>query len=176
MSKALSRRTFVKVGLVGGLALATAGGLYRFTRPPEAPHRFVLDSGSREVLAAIAPVILAGTVRPDDAHKQADVQAAIDRTMAAIAGLPLRSQKEVQDLFALLALAPSRRFLAGVTEDWASAKPQDIAAFLQSWRVHRVVMLQTAYHALHDLVAGGWYADESTWAGIGYPGPMKELS
>ena len=176
MSNALSRRAFFKVGMVGGLALATAGGLYRLTRPAGVPHRFVLDSGARKVLVAIAPVILAGAMRPDGAGRQADIQAAIERTMAAIGGLPLRTQKEVQDLFALLALAPGRRFLAGVPDDWASARQEDLAAFLQSWRVHRIGMLQTAYQALHDLVAGAWYADESTWAAIGYPGPMKELS
>ena len=59
---------------------------------------------------------------------------------------------------------------------WSKAKREDVAAFLQSWRVHRLMMLQSAYHALHDLILGGWYADESTWAGIGYPGPNKELS
>jgi hypothetical protein len=29
------------------------------------------------------------------------------------------------------------------------------------------------YHALHDLVAGAYYADESTWAYTGYTGPIK---
>ena len=74
------------------------------------------------------------------------------------------------------ALAPARRLLVGIPDDWPDAKTADVAAFLQSWRVHRFTMLQTAYHALHDLVIGGWYADESTWASIGYPGPIKELS
>jgi hypothetical protein len=37
-------------------------------------------------------------------------------------------------------------------------------------------MLQTAYHALHDLVLGAWYADPSSWTAVGYPGPLKELS
>ncbi|KIF82925.1 hypothetical protein [Noviherbaspirillum autotrophicum] len=172
MSKALSRRSFLKVGIVGGLALATAGGIYRLTRAPEVPHRFVLDDGAHKVLAAIAPVILAGALRPGPA----DVQASVERTKGAILGLPLRTQKEIQDLFALLTLAPARRFLAGLPDDWANAKQEDVAAFLQSWRMHRIGMLQTAYHALHDLVVGPWYADESTWASIGYPGPIKELS
>jgi hypothetical protein len=38
------------------------------------------------------------------------------------------------------------------------------------------MMLQSAYHALHDLIFGGWYADSASWAAIGYPGPLKELS
>jgi hypothetical protein len=172
MSKALSRRSFLKVGVVGGLALATAGGIYRLVQDSGTPSRFVLDDRAREVLAAVAPVILTGALRPGSD----DVQVAIERTERAIRQLPLRVQKEIQDLFALLALAPSRRFLAGLPDDWSHANQEEIAAFLQSWRLHRIGTLQTAYHALHDLVVGPWYADESTWASIGYPGPIKELS
>ena len=50
-----------------------------------------------------------------------------------------------------------------------------MSAFLQEWRFHRIDMLQTAYHALHDLIIGSWYADPVTWQAIGYPGPLKEL-
>ncbi|HJV53928.1 MAG TPA: hypothetical protein VJ652_20845 [Noviherbaspirillum sp.] len=172
MSKALSRRSFLKIGVIGGLALATAGGIYRLTRPSQAPHPFVLDDGAHSVLAAVTPVILAGALAPDSA----DVQAAIERTTGAIRQLPRRTQKEIQDMFALLALPPARRLLAGLPDDWANAKPEDVAAFLQSWRVHRIGLLQSVYHALHELVIAPWYADESTWASIGYPGPVKELS
>ncbi|HJW55425.1 MAG TPA: hypothetical protein VJ577_09155 [Burkholderiaceae bacterium] len=104
------------------------------------------------------------------------MDAQVMRVQAAIAGLPLHAQKEIQDLFSLLVLAPTRRFLAGIPDNWAEAKPDDIAAFLQSWRMHRLGMLQSAYHALHDLIIGSWYADVSTWDSIGYPGPIKQLS
>lgn len=172
MAHTLTRRSFLKVGIFGALALAAAGGIYRMTRPVETTGGFVLDDGTHAALTAIIPAILAGAVRPSTQ----DVLAAIGRTHAAILGLPLATQKEIQDLFALLTLGPTRRFLAGVPDDWAQAKPEDVAAFLQSWRLHRIAMLQAAYHALHDLVIGPWYSDESTWPAIGYPGPIKELS
>ena len=172
MAHSFTRRSFLKAGIFGALALAAAGGIYRMTRTPEIPGRFILDDGIRSALAAIIPVILDGTVRPGTP----DVAAAIERTHAAILGLPLATQKEIQDLFALLTLAPTRRFLAGVPDDWSHAKKEDVAAFLQSWRLHRISMLQAAYQALHDLVIGPWYADDSTWQTIGYPGPIKELS
>jgi hypothetical protein len=79
-------------------------------------------------------------------------------------------------LFGLLALAPARRFLAGVPVSWADASLEQVGAFLQSWRLHRLGMLQVAYHALHDLVLGAWYADPLAWPAIGYPGPLKEFS
>ncbi|QDZ28262.1 hypothetical protein [Noviherbaspirillum sp. UKPF54] len=166
------RRSFLKAGVAGAVALALTGGLYRLTSQPAATVKFVLDDAAKAALAAIIPVVLKDAVEPGSPG----VQLAMERVQGAIAGLPLRTQKEVRDLFALLTLAPTRRILAGIPDDWPNAKQDDIATFLQSWRVHRIEMLQSAYHALHDLITGPWYADESNWASIGYPGPLKELS
>jgi hypothetical protein len=109
------------------------------------------------------------------AARAAAVRSAAARVRDAVLGLPLTTQKEVQDLFGLLALAPARRLLAGVSGDWAQADQQQVAVFLQDWRTHRLALLRVAYMAMHDLVLGGWYADPSTWEAIGYPGPIKEL-
>jgi len=168
------RRTFLKVGGLAALTLAVGGGIYRATHPAT-PQRFVLDGEARTVLEAIVPAMLAGALPPTGPARTAAVGATIEHVHAAINGLPLAAQKEVQDLFGLLALAPARRFLAGVPEAWGQASTAQVAAFLQSWRLHRFTMLQSAYFALHDLIFGAWYADPSTWAAIGYPGPIKEL-
>lgn len=165
----ISRRAFIQTGLLGAVALAVAGGLYRFTRSPPA-QRFRLDTGATPVLAAIVPVMLKEVLAATD---PAAIAATIMRTQTAIGSLPLRAQKEVADLFGLLTLGPTRRLLAGVPDDWPSAKPEDVGAFLQNWRVHRFKMLQSAYQALHDLIIGAWYSDESTWPAIGYPGPIS---
>lgn len=169
MATTQSRRTFLKVGLIGAIALAAAGGLYRATTASTPPDKFILDGKAKSALGAIIGVMLKDAMPPTT---QA-TEAAIARVQAAIAGLPLVTQKEIQDLFGLLTLGPTRRFLVGIPDEWQDAKPADVAAFLQSWRVHRFAMLQGAYHALHDLILGGWYADESTWAAIGYTGPIK---
>ncbi len=173
---ALSRRGFLKAGIVGALALAAGGGIYRFARGPAAPGRFVMDGEARAAIDAIVPAMLAGALPADGAARRAAIERATAGVQQAILGLPLATQKEIQDLFGLLALAPARRFLAGVPLSWAEASADQVAAFLQSWRLHRLGMLQVAYHALHDLVLGAWYADPSAWPAIGYPGPLKELS
>jgi hypothetical protein len=172
MSTTVSRRSFLKAGIAGAVMLAVAGGLYRALKAPSQLGKFTLDGDAKSALAAIVAVMLKGTV-PDSAQ---GLESAIVRVQGAIAGLPLGTQKEIQDLFSLLTLAPTRRFLVGMPDSWSNAKSDDVAAFLQNWRTHRVSMLQSAYHALHDLIIGPWYADESTWAAIGYPGPIKELS
>lgn len=164
-----SRRSFLKAGLLGAIVLSAAGGLYRMSRPAMVPQRFRLDESAHAVLAALIPVVLKDAVAPGSA----DADAALARTLDAIAGLPLSAQKELQDLFALLSLGPARRLLAGLPDDWSAARAEDVAAFLQDWRTSRLGLLQSAYHGLHDLILGPWYSHESTWAAIGYPGPIE---
>jgi len=175
MHMGTSRRSFLKVGGLAALALAAGGAIYRATHGP-AQRRFVLDGEARAALGAIVPAILCGALPSDAARRAAAVDAAIDRVNRAILGLPLSTQKEVQDLFGLLALAPARRLLAGIAGGWDSAGVEQVSAFLQDWRLHRFALLRTAYLALHDLVLGAWYAEPSSWEAIGYPGPMKELA
>lgn len=170
-----TRRSFLKAGLLGAALLAAGGGIYRFTHPP-APHVFVLDGDARAALDAIVPAVLNGALPPDPAARMQAIQAATGRVHQTILGLPLATQQEVQDLFGLLALAPARRLLAGVPHRWADASVEEVTAFLQDWRTHRLALLRSAYQALHDLVLGSWYSDPAHWAAIGYPGPIPELS
>lgn len=171
-----NRRTFMKVGALAAATLAAGGALYRHNQATSPLQRFVLDGEAKAALDAMVPAMLAGALPADPGARTAAIGATTGRVHQAILGLPLAAQKEVQDLFGLLALAPARRLLTGVSGGWSAARPEQVSAFLQEWRFHRLDMLQTAYHALHDLIIGAWYADPSTWDSIGYPGPMKELA
>ena len=166
-----SRRTFLKVGAGASLALALGGGVYRANQAtrvaaPLAP--FSLDGEARAALGAIAPALLAGTM---PALSAAIVGTVIDAVHRAILVLPLATQKDIQDLFGLLAMAPVRRLLTGIAGPWSSATPDAVHAFLQDWRVSQFGMLRAGYAALHDLVLGTWYAAPGSWDAIGYPGP-----
>lgn len=171
-----SRRSFLKIGVIGALTLAAGGAIYRVAHRPAQPALFVLDGDARAVLVAVIPSMLGPVLPADAAARAAAIDGVLGRIDGAIHGLPLATQKEVQDLFGLLALAPARRFLAGVPASWQQATPEQVDAFLHSWRTHRVGMLVTAYQAMHDLILGPWYSDPANWAAIGYPGPIKELS
>ena len=119
----ISRRAFIQTGLIGAATLALAGGLYRFTLGKPA-QRFRLDAAGTAALAAIVPAMLQGALPATPAADPGTIAAVIARTQAAIEGLPLRTQKEIADLFALLTLGPTRRLLAGVPDDWPNAKPR----------------------------------------------------
>lgn len=170
-----TRRSFLTIGVAGALLLAAGGAAYRWSQPAASANKFILDNEALAVLAAVIPAML-GPVLPDaPAARAAAAQATAGRVRDAILGLPLATQKEVQDLFGLLALGPARRLLAGVSGGWTRAEPRQVDAFLQNWRTHRLATLRIAYLAMHDLIIGAWYAEPSTWAAIGYPGPVKEL-
>lgn len=155
-----TRRQFLQTGLAGGLLLGIAG----CTRPSA-------DGRRGTVIAAIAPVMLAGAL------DQGEARTAIARTVSAvetaIAGLALPAQKEIGELFDLLAFAPTRALAAGLWTDWPQATPGEIAAFLESWRHSRFDLLKSGYAALHDLIFGAWYAAPENWPTIGYPGPPE---
>jgi len=164
-----TRRNFFRLLGGGAIALAAGGVLYRGLQQ-SAPRRFSLDTAGHEFLTVIVPVLVGPAAR-----SPADIAATVSRVQAAIAGLPLAAQAELQDLFGLLALAPARRLLTGLPA-WRDATPAQVQTFLQDWRLHRFLKLRSAYQALHDLVLGSWYADPASWGAIGYPGPLKELA
>lgn len=160
------RRTFLKLGLAGGALLAAGGAAsWLAVRDPVANRR--------EVLAGIVPAILDGALPADAAQRAPAIGQATAAVEAAIAALSPAAQDELAQLFALLALAPTRLALAGLAQPWREAGIAEVSAVLQRWRTHRLELLQSAYHALHDLVAGSWYAEPAHWAAIGYDGPPR---
>jgi len=166
----ISRRTFLKTGVAGGVALLLARWLY--TSTPASPQlpRPALDARARTIMAAIIPVLLDGALPPG-----AELPAARAETLAAveqaIAGLPPATREELAELFSLLAFAPTRCLVAGVWSPWSEASTDVVAGFLARWRDSRFTLLRSAYGALHQLVLGAWYAQERAWPAIGYAGP-----
>jgi hypothetical protein len=168
-----SRRTFLKAGAGAAIALALGGGIYRATRASlDTPlqQRFALGGEARNALGAIVPALLAGALA-NSTGAMAPVTCIIERVHRTILGLPLAAQREIQDLFGLLALAPARRVLTGISGGWSNATPAAVHEFLQDWRASPLGLLRAAYAALHDLVLAAWYADPASWDAIGYPGP-----
>ncbi|QNA88578.1 hypothetical protein G4G28_08890 [Massilia sp. Dwa41.01b] len=169
------RRSFLKAGVLGALALAAGGGIYRMANPP-APGRFVLDGEARSALGRSCRPCWPAPCQPRQPSARPRSTRRSRACIPPFRTCPLGVQKEVQDLFGLLALAPARRLLTGVSGGWANAGEAEVTAFLRDWRMHRFALLRTAYGALHDLALGAWYAQPAHWEAIGYPGPMKELS
>lgn len=161
----LSRRQFIKTGLLGAVALGVAGKLAA-GRPSSS---FAASAADRQLIAALSQGML-GKLPASAAI------AHIDHVLTAIAGLPLASQQELRELFDLLQQPVARRLL-GLSPDWQQATAEEIAAVLQRWRFSRLLLLRSAYQGLHSLLYAAWYGDDHSWAAIGYrlPASMKGL-
>ena len=160
------RRTFLKVGLIGG-ALLAGGGLFALLAGRDAQR------DRRDVLGAVMPVLLEGALPADPVQRASALAAGARAVDDAIGGLSPAAQEELGQLFALLAMAPTRVLLTGVTSAWPQASAQEVHGFLERWRFHSSDLLKSGYQALHDIVLGPWYAQESQWQAIGYAGPLK---
>jgi hypothetical protein len=171
-TRAFSRRTWLKGGLVSA-ALLSAGGLGLALWPtrrglgPSEPLR-VLTEDEHAILAAIA-----GRVCP---RPGPDVPGADAVGVATIADRLLeRTEPEaVEGLKTALALFESGLVGALFLErarpfTQLSGEQQD--AVLVAWRDSSVALRRTLYRALSALVASIYYGDPRTWPGIGYPGP-----
>jgi len=170
----LTRRQFIKTGIAGGLLLAAVALLQK---PLDRAGKQALVAGNpldpslRTVVWAIAPVILQGAFPTADPDRAAALERITKGVALAVGALSAASQKEVAELFALLAFAPTRIAVAGLTASWDQAGAAEIEAFLKRWQHSRLELLKSGYQALHDLVLGAWYADPQAWAAIGYAGP-----
>ncbi len=162
----VQRRTFLKAGLASG-ALLVAGGAASWLIGRDA------RADRREVLGAMIPAVLDGSLPAAAAQRIDAVAQALSGVETAIAALSPAAQDELAQLFALLAIPPTRLALAGLARPWRDATPGEVASVLQAWRTHRLELLRSAYQALHDLVAGSWYADAAQWPAIGYGGPPR---
>lgn len=160
----LTRRSFLKLGAGSAALLAGFGIASQFV------GRHAVDD-RREVLRATIPAMLDGALPAEPGQRARVVEATLREVETAIEGLAPAAQDELQSLFMVLAAAPSRLLLAGLATSWREADTATVAARLQDWRTHRLTLLRSAYQALHDLILGTAYADESRWAAIGYPGP-----
>ncbi len=159
----MQKRLFLKTGLIGTGLLVVGGAYYGLTRDAAKERQTVLN--------ALIPAML-GSALPSDAKlNSAAVAANLAAVLTAISGLSPAAQKEIGQLFGLLA-SPIGTRLAGI-DYWQSASTAQLQQTLQNWRNHRLDLLQTAYHALHDLITGSWYADPTNWTAIGYSGPIK---
>ena len=162
-----SRRQFLKAGVAGCAALTLASLAARAPARADQGAFAFLGPQDRVIVAAIAPVMLAGAL-PEGAVPE--VVLGVDQ---AIAGLAPATQDELRQLFDLLGLGIARVLVAGLWPAWEEAGAEDVAAFLERWRTSRFDLLRSAYLGLHELIIAAWYGNPGAWPRIGYPGPPE---
>lgn len=166
------RRRLLKVGVFGSAVLAAAGGGVALSgKPALCAGCLWLRREDRAVLMAIVPVMLAGALPADRIRHDAMVAEIVSGVDFTIAHFPPTVRDEIRQLFWLLESSFMRPLLTGIWTDWPAAEVAEIHDFLQSWKVSGLDLLRVGYLALHDLIAGAWYANPQSWQRIHYPGP-----
>lgn len=170
----LSRRGLLKVGLLGGAFLATAGvtaSLSGCSASVPATGYNVLRASDLPSLRAIIPVVLEGAVRPEA------LQAAVDATLLGVDNnlqhLSPELLKLTQQLFDVLAMAVTRGPLTGIWGSWENASQADIQQFIKRWEHSSLDLLRMGHASLLQLILMSWYARPQSWAHCGYPGPPQ---
>ena len=167
-----SRRRVIFVGVAGAVAAGAALLLPRIGSSGAVPSGTALASEHADMLRAVTQALLGSALPTDADARNRELTRVTTATGALITNLPPSTRKEIADLFGLLALKPARALL-GYSGDWVGADLSAVTAFLAGLRDSSISLKQQAYFALHDLLIGSFYAEPSTWAATGYPGPPQ---
>ena len=165
----LKRRSFLKLGIGSAIVLAIAGSTVALMKPGLVDGR--LSPSSRLVLTRVAQAMLLGTLPADTSSQQRALDALLQRTDAFLVGLPTHVLAELDQLLALLASAPGRRWLVGLSASWEDASAAETYAALKSMLASATGLRIQACQGLHDLVMVPYFSGEEAWAVLGYPGP-----
>jgi hypothetical protein len=169
----MQRRTLLGWGIAGSAVLAVVGGSAWLLRSsPAWRDGRLLPDGAR-VLRAVARAVLDGSLPAAPAPQAAALDAHLARMQSSLNTLSPASQREIDQMLTLLATAPGRIALAGLSSGWDAAAVGEIQRALQSMRVSSLALRRQAYQALRDLTHAAWFADPLTWPQLGYPGPLK---
>jgi len=162
----LTRRRFIQVGVAGAALLGTVRWLDAHSASPAA-----LDARAAEVIRALVPVVLAGSLPTDAATRTRAIDETVDAFGRAVRGLAPAIQEEIGEMLSLLSFMPTRLAMTGISAGWPEASADDIAAFLQDWRTSRLELKRAGYRALTQLIQGAWFDNPIAWRVIAYPGP-----
>ena len=175
-SLSTSRRGFLQLGLASSIGLSLASGLVpvkaeasESSRTEKLEYRFLTPS-SAEFLAALFPVVLAKTSFNQDENNA--LLMALDKMIFHFNAF---NQKQMQQLFDVMAYAPVR-FVAGAPwANWPEASHEDIESFLVGWRDSRFELKRMGYLSVCKLINLCWYARKESFAQTGYPGPPVKI-
>lgn len=165
----MQRRNLLKLGLGATVILVVAGGGVALLNPALSGGR--LGEGGRDVMRAVARAVLDGALPTAADERDKAIEAHLQRVEAAIAAFPVPVQAELSQLLTLLATAPGRVALAGLSSAWPLASVAQLQQSLQGMRLSSLALKQQAYHALRDLTNAAYFSDPSAWQRMGYPGP-----
>ena len=167
----MQRRSLLKLGATAAIALSVVGGAVAWLQP--GLERGSLSPLGREVFRSVGMAVLDKTLPVQEGAREIALQGLLQRVDVLVASLPQHAQNELSQLLSLLGNPAGRLSLAGLAKPWAEAPLEEVQRALQAMRMSSLALRQQAYAALHEITAGAYFSDPSSWALLGYPGPLK---
>lgn len=169
-----SRRSVLKLGLLGSLGLAVGGvglGLRSgLLRTPAGVLR-CLDLRRFSTLAAAAEVLSPG----GNGLPTAEQVHVAERVDEAFSLCHPGVQREMRQLLALLESALTGALIDRRITPFSACDLATRKRVLGSWQASRNPLLAAGFHALHAFCAGAFYSAPEVMGRIGYPGPQPWL-
>ncbi|MCB9778757.1 MAG: hypothetical protein H6742_09360 [Alphaproteobacteria bacterium] len=170
-TRTTSRRSVLKVGLLGSAMLAAGGvGLGLWPGAHQTPPGWLqaLTPASWSVAGAVArrmcPASRTGLPSADTVDVATRMDAVLGRMHPADAA-------EVHQALLLLENALAGLLLDGRPVPFTRADGPTQDAALAAWRDSRLPLRRKAYKAVRNLVMSSYWSHPDTYAGAGYPGP-----
>ncbi len=168
----LTRRGFLRAGLVGGVLLGGAAVVGRSLSgyhldPTTASRLRALSPKEYLVMQAVARRVLAPDAADAPSADSVDVAGAVD---VYVAKLPAAVQRDVRALLQLVEHGSSL-FRGGATR-FTRLSPEEQDATLADWQRSSLLVRRRGFQALRTLAFVGYFRDERTWPLLGYTGPM----
>lgn len=174
----VSRRQFIKTGLLGSAALSTVhltacsshALKMPFNHTQHSPYQF-LTKDDAIMLSAILPAMLAQHWPSNEKDKhmaEADTLQRIDLFLSRLGHYNL---SEVRKLFDLLQFTPARGLTTGIWSHWENTTTQDVNVFLKRWKFSSIKLFNSGYNALSDILCFAWYSHPQNTQHAGYSGP-----
>jgi hypothetical protein len=174
-SSNVSRRKFLKRGLLGGGLLLAAGTLpfaFRTTAIGRRPRRDLglLTLEEYAVLAAVAARLVPGD-GADASWPRAEAVDCAGKIDALLATVHPDVGSDFRRLLRLFESGFLGTFIAASPRPFTRAAPADQDARLEAWRRSRIALLRSGYQAIKRLAHAAYYSSPEVYAKIGYPGP-----
>lgn len=170
---ALSRRSLLKVGLMGSafLAVGGVGATLSGCSAQPAGGFLVIRPQDLPILRGLLPAMLNGAttqqLMPESVEQTIK---GLDYSLAHFSPAMLTL---TQQLFDVLSVAVLRGPLTGIWGSWDNASAEDIKSFMTRWKNSPIALLRQGHASLLQLVGLAWYGQPNAWAHCGYPGPPK---
>ncbi|MDQ3262574.1 MAG: hypothetical protein M3Y59_02765 [Myxococcota bacterium] len=170
-AEAISRRSLIKRGLVGGALLSLGGGGLlalrggrRIPLPPEGLQTFDLVEYS--VFDAFARRVVQPTAGPPVDRIALNADRVLTRASREVQG-------EVKQLLRLFENALAGFLFAGHLRPFTALEPAEQDAVIRDWAHSALSLRRTGYQALRTVALASYYGANEAWPATNYPGPPQ---